>query len=126
MKHLLFVYGTLMSGMRNNRVLDGAVMITSIELPGRLYSAGVPFFVYDPDADTYVQGEVWEVDDAVLANTDRLEGYNPKAPHQHADWYTRTVVRHPTVGEMFAYTVADAPNYSTHVPHGSYRELRYG
>lgn len=126
MKHLLFVYGTLMSGFGNNRLLLGAKPVTTATLPGTLYASGIPFFKYDPDSPTEVEGEVWEVDDATLRACDRLEGYDPARPHDADDWYTRITVTHPIIGDVYVYAVRAAPSYSTIVESGRYREYAQG
>lgn len=95
--HRVFVYGTLMSGMGNHKVLIDPIAPSS---EGRnsdaifvgqgktirsftMYSAGVPFV--DPDIETSrIVGEVWDVSTTVLQRLDRLEG--------HPDWYYRLEV----------------------------------
>lgn len=81
----VFVYGTLLAGEPNHRVLAGARLVAegrtqpAFELrdlgpfPGLVHGGGHA-----------VVGEVYEVDDATLAALDRLEG--------HPRFYRRTTV----------------------------------
>lgn len=78
MQHLIFVYGTLKQGYRNDHWNQGR------RLPGEfhtvrsfpLYVIGpnhLPWLVHEPGQGGSVQGEVYEVDDAGLARMDALE-----------------------------------------------------
>merc|ERR1712194_707097 len=89
----VFVYGTLMSGLGNNRKLEpqdiSGVEVSRLLGVGctcqrfQMFAAGVPFV--DPDVPhTRIQGEVWEVSIAILERLDKLEG--------HPDWYFRMPV----------------------------------
>lgn len=80
MKHRLFVYGTLMSGMPNNRWLDGCEMLGIARLKDYvLIDLGhYPGVIYQEDRgedcdDDDVVGELWEVDDETLTQLDRIE-----------------------------------------------------
>jgi len=81
---LVFVYGTLLVGEHNHRLLKGAQLISdeARTQPGfQLYDLGrYPALVRD--GDQAVLGEVYEVDEPMLAALDRLEG--------HPDLYRRT------------------------------------
>eukprot|EP00966_Prymnesium_polylepis_P051099 1182724-Prymnesium_polylepis.1 len=86
--HRLFVYGTLMTGYGNNRVIASRDKCEISRCLGRaltmekytMTASGIPFV--DPDTPTCrIHGEVWEVNDAVLPRVDRLEG--------HPNWYFR-------------------------------------
>src|SRR5262245_45341898 len=78
----VFVYGSLMSGLHNHRLLEAARFLG----PDRTRPA---FELQDLGAfpamvvggTTSVVGEVWEVDAAMLAELDHLEG--------HPRWYRR-------------------------------------
>ena len=82
----LFVYGTLLAGERNHRFLAGARLLA----PARTTAA---FTLYDLGAfpalvtggQHAVSGEVYEIDAAMLAAIDGLEG--------HPNFYRRTPIR---------------------------------
>jgi gamma-glutamylaminecyclotransferase len=81
----LFVYGTLLSGEGNHRVLRGARLLGMRRTEPRytLVSLGA-FPALLQGGTSSIAGEVYEVDDATLAAVDRLEGH----PHL----YRRTAV----------------------------------
>ena len=100
-KNLVFVYGTLMTGMGNHNKLIGQGGAT---LVGRgttvtrmkMFAAGVPFV--DPDEKLgSIHGEVWEVDAASLIRMDALEG--------HPDWYFRLPMKIKLLAEEDAEQV---------------------
>lgn len=73
----VFVYGTLRRGQANHHLLAGAHWGGEQRLPGaRLHNLGpFPMAIVGPDtAADAVQGELWWVDGATLAELDRLEG----------------------------------------------------
>jgi len=72
---LVFVYGTLLNGEPNHRVLAEAELVglASTE-PAFLVDLGA-FPALVPGGNTAVAGEVYKVDNATLARLDRLEGH---------------------------------------------------
>ena len=95
-EHRVFVYGTLLAGEPNHRLLrtasfeglartaDGFALFDLGAFPGMVRTeAGV------------VHGEVYRVDDRTLAALDRLEG--------HPDFYVRTLIRLADGHEVWAY-----------------------
>ncbi len=73
----LFIYGTLKRGGSNQLFLAGQKFLGPARtIPGfTLYSLGdYPGMVRAPGDTTGVIGELWSVDDACLAELDRLEG----------------------------------------------------
>ena len=66
----LFVYGTLLRGSKNKfaRMLeDGARFVGRARVAGRLYDLGeYPGAVPSDQADCWVEGEVWQLDDPQL------------------------------------------------------------
>lgn len=73
----LFLYGTLKRGGSNHLFLAGQRFLGDARtVPGfTLYSLGdYPGMVRAPGDTVGVTGEMWEVDDACLAELDRLEG----------------------------------------------------
>jgi gamma-glutamylaminecyclotransferase len=76
-KTILFVYGTLKRGQRAHHLLAGQQFRGEARtLPRyRLYDNGsYPCLVEEPERGVAVQGELWEVADAILHRLDRYEG----------------------------------------------------
>lgn len=73
---IVAVYGTLKKGFGNNRVLGNSKLIGTSVIDGfKMYSVGgFPAIVNDVGS---VMVELYRVDDSVLPNLDRLEGYSP-------------------------------------------------
>ncbi len=86
---LIFVYGTLKRGKSNHHFLAGQrfVRAARTEPLYRLYLLGnYPGMVLDEEQGIPIEGEVWDVDLAALAELDRLEG-------THEGLYSRVRVR---------------------------------
>ena len=71
----VFVYGSLRRGQGNHKVIAGAAYLGTARTVQEftLYDLG-PFPALVPDGRTAVMGEVYEVDEALLARLDRFEG----------------------------------------------------
>lgn len=89
--HQVFVYGTLKEGFANFGINAGrrvpGVFRTAQRYP--LYIVGaiqVPWLVNQPGHGEQVLGQVFEIDDAVLADMDRLERVDEPG------WYTRATI----------------------------------
>ena len=82
---LLFVYGTLLRGQRNHSSLAAAQYLGRVRTAASytLVSLG-PFPALREGGSAAVEGELYEVDPAILAALDRLEG--------HPDFYRRGTV----------------------------------
>jgi gamma-glutamylaminecyclotransferase len=82
---LLFVYGTLMRGQRNHAFLDAAQYLGRVRTAASytLVSLG-PFPALREGGSAAVEGELYEVDGAILADLDQLEG--------HPNFYRRDAV----------------------------------
>lgn len=81
----MFVYGSLLRGLGNHRLLEGSRFIAAdrTRLAFSLRDLGsFPGMV--AGGTTSVIGEVWEVDAATLGRLDRLEG--------HPGYYVRTPI----------------------------------
>ncbi len=73
-RYNVFVYGTLMHGEHAHERLDGAKFLGEYRIRGyALYDLGW-FPGIRPMEGAVVYGEVYEVDDAMLAGMDRYEG----------------------------------------------------
>jgi gamma-glutamylcyclotransferase (GGCT)/AIG2-like uncharacterized protein YtfP len=100
--HRVFVYGTLLQGCHNNRVLTsaGATFIARATVRGvRLVDAGWGFPGALPKLDLRCRahGEVYEVNDRGLRRLDQLEGV-PR-------FYTRRTIL-TSAGEAWIYILA--------------------
>lgn len=82
---LLFVYGTLMSGFGNNRLLEGQNLIGEGETKEKytMYASGIPF-VNENKETSKIKGELYEVNIGRMPALDGLEG--------HPDWYQRKLI----------------------------------
>lgn len=116
---LLFVYGTLMRGMRNHGVLGAArarLIGEAVTEPGyRLFEvrgAGFPALVRDGTGT--VRGELWDLEPDRIVGLDRFEG----CPHI----YERKLVCLESGQAVFAYFWARDRNALVPVPSGSWRE----
>jgi gamma-glutamylcyclotransferase (GGCT)/AIG2-like uncharacterized protein YtfP len=76
MRHLVFVYGTLLRGQVNHRLLDGARLLGPhrTEPCFTLYGLGA-YPGVARGGRTAIAGEVYELDRTGLARLDRLEDY---------------------------------------------------
>lgn len=82
----VFVYGTLLRGEANHRLLEHSTFVGYARTPAayRLHSlGGFPGMVLG--GNSIVEGEVYDVDVATLARLDRLEG--------HPSFYRRMWIR---------------------------------
>jgi len=82
---LLFVYGTLMRGQRNHSFLgDARHLGPERTAPAYTLVSLGPFPALRESGSTSVEGELYEVDSAILTALDQLEG--------HPDFYQRGAV----------------------------------
>ncbi len=121
MQHLLFIYGTLMPGLRLEAEMQGARFVGTAQVPGRLVDVGrYPGFL---PGDGLVTGEVYEVDDAHLARLDEVEAMVPG--DRAASQYWRegvTVVGGALQGQQVQTYVYNRPvEGCTPIAHGDYR-----
>lgn len=111
----VFVYGTLLAGERNHRLLERARPIGEARtLPAfTLYDfGGYPGMV--AGGEHAVPGEVYEVDEPALAAMDRLEG--------HPTFYQRTSIRLEDGTTVQAYLLRpDQVSHLPIIPSGSWR-----
>ena len=97
-KHLVFVYGTLKSGDRNNYLLKGSKFIQKDSIFGTLFDLGR--FPALTDGHKKVYGEIWEISDETLRRLDRLEG----VPHLYSRHQIQT--SHGTIKKPWVYKMA--------------------
>lgn len=88
---LVAAYGTLRKGYGNSRLIDtGSNWLGTGKTINKyqLKARGIPFVNKTPDTEIVI--DLWKIDDDILKNVDRLEGYDPK---RHDDsWYKRELI----------------------------------
>jgi gamma-glutamylcyclotransferase (GGCT)/AIG2-like uncharacterized protein YtfP len=121
MKHTLFIYGTLMPGLRLEAEMHGARLMGPAQVLGRLVDVGrYPGFLH---GEGQVTGEVYEVDDAHLARLDGVEDMVPGDRAASQYWREEvTVLSGPVQGQTVQTYVYNGPvDGCTPIPHGDYR-----
>lgn len=105
--HKVFVYGSLLSGLGNHRLLESSKLIGNAITPPEFIMIDLgsfPGVVHVLESGSTVVGEVYEVDDITMKRLDRLEGYNEEHPSHGL--YNRMKI--PTeFGDAFIYTFND-------------------
>ena len=117
----LFIYGTLMPGLRLEAEMHGARFIGPAQVPGRLFDLGrYPGLL---PGEGHVTGEVYEVNDAHLARLDGVEGVVPGDRAESHYWReVVSVVSGPLQGQPVQTYVYNRPMEGcTPIPHGDYR-----
>ena len=106
-KHFVFVYGTLMSGLRNHSLLDKQQCLSKeayTKDPAEL------LLLYDRPYMRYsssgypLKGELYEINDETLEKLDQLE--------DHPNWYKRELKKILVLEEeieAFIYVIVNAP-----------------
>lgn len=115
---ILFVYGTLMQGMRNHVYLEKAKFLGTAQTKPEyelLYNGSIP--AARPGGHDSIKGELYEADEETLKGLDVLEEVD-------SNLYTKTEVeidgKKATIylgGNMFNFDTWE------HVPDGDYRKL---
>jgi gamma-glutamylcyclotransferase (GGCT)/AIG2-like uncharacterized protein YtfP len=121
MTQLLFIYGTLMPGLRLEAQMQGARFVGAAQVPGRLVDVGrYPGFL---TGEGLVTGEVYEVDDAHLARLDAVEDMVPGDRAASQYWREEvTVASGPLLGQPVQTYVYNRPvDGCTPIAHGDYR-----
>jgi len=101
-KHLIFVYGTLMRGEPNYYVgqqidkghlqfVSQAITVKCWPLVVAPHYYNTPFLLYKENTGKSVYGEVYSVDDAMLAEYDKLEN--------HPAYYERDLIEVQSLGD---------------------------
>ncbi|WP_416547536.1 gamma-glutamylcyclotransferase [Limnohabitans sp. DCL3] len=118
---ILFIYGTLLPGLRLQAEMRGARFVGAALVPGRLVDVGrFPGLLAGAGS---VTGELYEVDDAHLVRLDRVEGM--VRGDREASQYWReavTVLSGPLQGQSVQTYVYNRPvDGYTPIAHGDYR-----
>jgi gamma-glutamylcyclotransferase (GGCT)/AIG2-like uncharacterized protein YtfP len=121
----LFIYGTLMPGLRLEAEMHGASFVGAAQVLGCLVDVGrYPGLLLDLSiGDGLVTGEVYEVNDVQLARLDGVEGVVPGDRAASQYWReTVTVISGPLQGQQVQTYVYNRPvDGCTPIPHGDYR-----
>ena len=117
--HKVFVYGSLLKGLHNAYVLGDSNCIGKFETKKEFKMYDIGAYPAITDGKQAIKGEVYEVDDEVLARLDRLEGIS-------SGFYFRREVTIPKLGEKaliyvggnvleFADKVIESGDYRTYL-----------
>jgi gamma-glutamylcyclotransferase (GGCT)/AIG2-like uncharacterized protein YtfP len=98
--HKLFVYGTLKREYGNNRLLANSEFVGSTKIDGFVMfgMGGFPGVFKVSDMFNTVYGEVFDVNDTILADCDRLEGIG-------RGFYSRVKAMTKDFGEVWLYSL---------------------
>jgi gamma-glutamylcyclotransferase (GGCT)/AIG2-like uncharacterized protein YtfP len=95
-RHRVFVYGTLMKGEHHHEVLKNAQFVGLTETQASFELVQIDYYpALLPQGSARVMGEVYEVDDATLAQLDELE--------EVPDYYVRERITLADDSEAFVY-----------------------
>ena len=119
--HTVAVYGSLLSGMGNHRLLESSQKIGSTLVTGfDMYSFGAFPVIVPGERDKAVSVEVYQVDKQTFERLDRLEGYPSFYDRQQVE-----VNFHDGVRVAWIYFMAKKPQRNLlPVPSGSWKEHR--
>ena len=119
--HDLFIYGTLMPGLRLEAEMQGAQPLGPARVQGRLVDVGrYPGLI---PGEGLVTGEVYRVDDAQLARLDEVEDVVPGDRAVSQYWRERVLVQDGTLAgqQVWTYVYNQPIDGLTPIAHGDYR-----
>jgi len=119
--HDLFIYGTLMPGLRLEAEMHGAERLGPARVSGRLVDVGrYPGLLH---GEGTVTGEVYRVSDAQLARLDAVEEMVPGDRAASQYWRERVqVLVGPLAGQpVWTYVYNRPVDGLTPIAHGDYR-----
>ncbi|MBD8051457.1 gamma-glutamylcyclotransferase family protein [Limnohabitans radicicola] len=119
--HELFIYGTLMPGLRLQAEMQGAERLGTARVPGRLVDVGrYPGFLH---GDGQVSGEVYRVSEAQLAHLDEVEEMVPGDRAASQYWRERVTVQEGVLAgqQVWTYVYNLPVDGLTPIAHGDYR-----
>ncbi len=119
--HELFIYGTLMPGLRLQAEMQGAERLGPARVPGRLVDVGrYPGLLH---GEGTVTGEVYRVSDAQLARLDQVEDMVPGDRAASQYWREQVTVQGGALAGQPVWTYVYNRPVDGLVPiaHGDYR-----
>lgn len=119
--HELFIYGTLLPGLRLQAEMLGAERLGPARVSGRLVDVGrYPGLV---PGDGTVTGEVYRVSDAQLAHLDGVEDMVPGDRAASQYWRERVTVQAGALAgqPVWTYVYNRPVDGLMPIPHGDYR-----
>lgn len=129
--HLLFTYGTMLSGIYNNGRIQGSTLLGKAEtcepyaMVGKRYPRQIPYVDRAPEGHamhryaTNIQGEVYKLDDATLAIVDRAEGH----PFVYKREYVWVRLANGVTVRAIMYLHPVGFKYGMPVPSGNFRDF---
>ena len=119
--HDLFIYGTLMPGLRLEAEMHGAERLGPARVPGRLVDVGRYPGLLHGEGD--VTGEVYRVSDAQLARLDEVEEMVPGDRSASQYWRERVLVLEGALAgqSVWTYVYNQPVDGLTPIVHGDYR-----
>lgn len=122
-KNLIAVYGSLLSEMHNNYILESAKLLGTFKTEPiyNLYSLG-SFPALKTGGNTSVTMEVYAVDDTVAEKVDRLEGYTPGGNNT---FYDKIPIETP-YGEASVYIYVNDIPQDRLVESGDWKAFKQG
>ena len=124
---LLFVYGTLLPGLRLHHAMQGAVSLGAARVRGRLYDLGTyPGLVWgegEGEVNGVVSGEVYRVNAAHLVRLDQIEEMIPHDPQGSLYWREPVAVLDGACAgqAVWTYRYNRAVDEHALIAHGDYR-----
>jgi len=120
---LIFVYGTLLSGLPLSHILDGSEFLGDAVVRGvQLYNIG--YYPGIKKGDGIVFGELYYVNNDTLKNLDMVEGYNPNEVDNSLYHRSKIKILLPTIlPEVYAYFYNGSVDDSMLIDVGDYREF---
>ena len=119
--HELFIYGTLMPGLRLQAEMQGAQRLGVARVPGRLVDVGrYPGLL---QGGGLVTGEVYRLSDAHLARLDEVEEMVPGDRAASQYWRERVTVQEGVLEgqQVWTYVYNLPVDGLTPIAHGDYR-----
>ena len=119
--HELFIYGTLMPGLRLQAEMRGGERLGPARVPGRLVDVGrYPGLLHGAGQ---VSGELYRVSDAQLARLDDIEDMVPGDRAASQYWREQVVVLDGALAgcRVWTYVYNRPVDGLTPIPHGDYR-----